>query len=65
MAEMTWELFHQQVACCAMCPLCEGIHHKVPGQGRHDAPLMLIGEGPGQGTWQNAGEPFQPTVCHL
>ena len=48
MAEMTWELFHQQVACCAMCPLCEGIHHKVPGQGRHDAPLMLIGEGPGQ-----------------
>ena len=48
MPEMTWELLHQQVEVCAMCPLHEGIHHKVPGQGRHDAPLMLIGEGPGQ-----------------
>ncbi|MDD6049764.1 MAG: uracil-DNA glycosylase [Clostridiales bacterium] len=45
---MTWELFHQQVAACAMCPLCQGIHHKVPGQGDVHAPLMLIGEGPGQ-----------------
>ena len=48
MADMTWELFHQQVQNCGMCPLYEGIHHKVPGQGRQDAPLMLIGEGPGQ-----------------
>lgn len=48
MAELTWALFHQQVAQCAMCPLCQGIRHKVPGQGDVHAPLMLIGEGPGQ-----------------
>ena len=48
MAEMTWELFHQQVEACGLCPLNEGILHKVPGQGDEHAPLMLIGEGPGQ-----------------
>ena len=48
MGEMTWEVFHQQVAACAMCPLHQGIRHKVPGQGDIHAPLMLIGEGPGQ-----------------
>ena len=48
MAEMTWELFHQQVESCAMCPLHSGIRHKVPGQGDVHAPLMFIGEGPGQ-----------------
>lgn len=31
-----------------MCPLYQGIHRKVPGQGDVRAPLMLIGEGPGQ-----------------
>ena len=48
MAELTWELFHQQVEACGLCPLHEGILHKVPGQGDEHAPLMLIGEGPGQ-----------------
>ncbi len=48
MAEMTWELFHQQVQSCGMCPLHQGIHNKVPGQGDPHAPLMFIGEGPGQ-----------------
>lgn len=48
MAEMTWELFHQQVQQCGLCPLHQGIHHKVPGQGDEHAPLMFIGEGPGQ-----------------
>ena len=48
MAEMTWELFHRQVEACGLCPLHEGIRHKVPGQGDEHAPLMLIGEGPGQ-----------------
>lgn len=48
MPEMTWELFHQQVQQCALCPLCQGIRHKVPGQGDEHAPLMFIGEGPGQ-----------------
>ena len=48
MAEMTWELFHRQVEACGLCPLHEGILHKVPGQGDEHAPLMLIGEEPGQ-----------------
>lgn len=48
MAEISWELFDHQVAACSMCPLCQGIRHKVPGQGDKQAPLMLIGEGPGQ-----------------
>lgn len=48
MPELTWELFHRQVEACTMCPLHQGIHHKVPGQGDVHAPLMFIGEGPGQ-----------------
>ena len=48
MAEITWELFDRQVAECRLCPLCRHILHKVPGQGDRSAPLMLIGEGPGQ-----------------
>lgn len=48
MAEISWELFNRQVDACSMCPLCQGIRHKVPGQGDRQAPLMLIGEGPGQ-----------------
>ncbi len=48
MPEMTWELFHLQVQQCALCPLYQGIRHKVPGQGDEHAPLMFIGEGPGQ-----------------
>ena len=46
--EITWELFERQVEACRLCPLCRGITHKVPGQGDRNAPLMLIGEGPGQ-----------------
>ena len=48
MAEISWEVFDRQVAACEMCPLCRSIHHTVPGQGDRKAPLMLIGEGPGQ-----------------
>ena len=48
MAEISWELMERQVAACQMCDLCQGIHHKVPGQGDHHSPLMFIGEGPGQ-----------------
>jgi uracil-DNA glycosylase, family 4 len=48
MSEITWELFEKQVAECRLCPLCEKIRHKVPGQGDRQSPLMLIGEGPGQ-----------------
>lgn len=48
MAEITWELFERQVEECNLCPLCRHITRKVPGQGDRQAPLMLIGEGPGQ-----------------
>lgn len=48
MEEITWELFERQVEACRLCPLCRNILHKVPGQGDRNAPLMLIGEGPGQ-----------------
>lgn len=48
MAEISWELFEKQVEACRLCGLCGNIRHKVPGQGDRNAPLMLIGEGPGQ-----------------
>lgn len=48
MAEMTWESLLAQVEACRACPLCEHIHHKVPGQGDRTSPVMFIGEGPGQ-----------------
>ena len=48
MEEITWELFEQQVEACRLCPLCQGIRNKVPGQGDRHSPLMFIGEGPGQ-----------------
>ncbi len=48
MSEISWELFQSQVQRCALCDLYRGITHKVPGQGDPHAPLMLIGEGPGQ-----------------
>ena len=47
MAEITWELLERQVSECRLCGLYRGITHKVPGQGDREAPLMLIGEGPG------------------
>ena len=46
--EITWELFDRQVEECRLCSLCRNIRHKVPGQGDRNAPLMLIGEGPGR-----------------
>jgi len=48
MEEITWEMFERQVEACRLCPLWQHILHKVPGQGDRNAPLMLIGEGPGQ-----------------
>ena len=48
MPDITWELFERQVEECRMCGLCRNIRHKVPGQGDREAPLMLIGEGPGR-----------------
>lgn len=48
MAMVSWDSLHQEIAACVACGLHGGCTHKVPGQGAADAPLMLIGEGPGQ-----------------
>lgn len=36
-----------EILSCVRCGLASGIKNKVPGQGHHNARLMLIGEGPG------------------
>lgn len=46
--DTSWDQVNAQIAVCSKCPLCEHIHHKVPGQGNPNAKLMFIGEGPGQ-----------------
>lgn len=48
MTDLTWELTYQQVQQCTLCPLAQGITHKVPGQGDEHSPLLFIGEGPGE-----------------
>ena len=45
---ISWEALARQISDCTACPLCEGCTQKVPGQGDPRAPLMLIGEGPGE-----------------
>ena len=44
----SWAQLAHQIDECTLCPLCEGCGQKVPGQGDPHAPLMLIGEGPGE-----------------
>jgi len=44
----SWAQLSQEISECAGCQLCESCTQKVPGQGDPHAPLMLIGEGPGQ-----------------
>jgi DNA polymerase len=45
--EVSWDSLHLEIQACQRCPLCRGIHRKVPGQGDGSANLMFIGEGPG------------------
>ncbi|HPS81042.1 MAG TPA: uracil-DNA glycosylase [Candidatus Limiplasma sp.] len=44
----SWAELAKAISDCAACPLCESCTQKVPGQGDPNAPLMLIGEGPGE-----------------
>lgn len=44
----SWASLAEQISECTACALCEGCQQKVPGQGDPRAPLMLIGEGPGE-----------------
>lgn len=43
-----WETLNQLVQQCKACGLYVGAHHKVIGQGDVHAPLMIIGEAPGE-----------------
>ena len=47
----------QLVAGCTKCRLCEGRRHTVPGEGAADAPLVVVGEGPGR-VEDETGRPF-------
>jgi uracil-DNA glycosylase len=48
MINISWVDLHKQIEACTACELHAGCTHKVPGQGDQTAPLMLIGEGPGE-----------------
>ena len=45
---ISWERLTQDILSCEGCGLAAGCTRKVPGQGDASAPLMLIGEGPGE-----------------
>lgn len=45
---VSWESLFQEILACDKCALGAGCLQKVPGQGDFHAPLMLIGEGPGE-----------------
>ena len=47
----------QEVRGCTKCALCEGRTQTVFGEGSPDAPIMFIGEGPGQNE-DEQGRPF-------
>jgi uracil-DNA glycosylase family 4 len=41
------EDIHREIRTCRCCDLWRGRTNAVPGHGRHDADIMLVGEGPG------------------
>lgn len=45
---ISWEQLRENILRCEQCELGKGCIQKVPGQGDPCAPLMLIGEGPGE-----------------
>ena len=45
---ISWEQLWEDIQSCQNCALGSGCLQKVPGQGDLHAPLMLIGEGPGE-----------------
>lgn len=45
---ISWEQLRENILRCENCELCKDCIQKVPGQGDMHAPLMLIGEGPGE-----------------
>jgi len=54
---MTLEEFHQSIANCSKCALCQSRTQVVPGTGNPHASIMFIGEAPGKNE-DIQGEPF-------
>lgn len=54
---LNWDEIEEAVRGCEACRLCSGRHNAVPGEGRRDADIMLIGEGPGEQE-DFSGRPF-------
>jgi len=46
-----------RIRVCTACPLCESRTLAVPGEGKPNAPVMIIGEGPGSNE-DRTGRPF-------
>ena len=47
-AESSIRELHERILTCTLCPLCEGRHKAVPGEGPANAKTIFIGEGPGR-----------------
>ncbi len=47
----------QQIRVCTKCPLCESRENAVPGEGKSNAKVMIIGEAPGREE-DESGRPF-------
>src|SRR4051794_24689817 len=46
-----------RIRVCTQCPLCQSRTLAVPGEGKPNAPVMIIGEGPGSNE-DKTGRPF-------
>lgn len=55
--KMTLDELEKECKSCRKCPLCEGRTNLVFGEGKKDADIMLIGEGPGENE-DLQGRPF-------
>lgn len=51
------EMLHDKIRHCTLCPLYETRTNAVPGEGPHDATVMLVGEAPGARE-DETGRPF-------
>lgn len=52
-----WQTLKTEMQDCRRCDLCQERKHIVPGEGKRDADIMLIGEGPGHDE-DLSGRPF-------
>ena len=55
--QVSWAMLMAQIAACEKCPLCRERTQTVPGEGRMDAPVLFVGEGPGADE-DATGRPF-------